>query len=380
MLELQLKKLVTFRKELHRNAELSEYETLTAKLVKQFIHGYAPDEIMENIGGHGMAFIYNGEENGPTVMFRSELDALPISEINIFSHQSKNAAVSHKCGHDGHMAILAGLASAIHNNRPTKGKVVLLYQPAEETGKGAEMILDDPKFKRIEPDYIYALHNLPGFPINEVLVKDGAFSSASVGLIVRIFGKTSHAAEPEKGNNPAFVMSNILLKFETFAKPLKNDPAIKIITPIYAKLGEKAFGTSAGFVELMFTLRATLDEDFESLKEYVLKNIDNEISKHNMLVEYEWTEEFPNTVNNHNCTSMVKEAAKLAQYKTQTLDIPFRWSEDFGHFLSKYPGAIFGLGSGIHHPALHNPDYDFPDELIETGIQLFYNIYQRIFK
>lgn len=383
-MELQLTNHTKFRRELHKNPELSDKEESTALLVKNYINHYKPDEIIERIGGHGIAFIYNGKQSGPTVMFRCELDALPIIEINHFDYRSSSNGVSHKCGHDGHMAILAGMAEALSITPPSSGRVVLLFQPAEENGQGAKEVLKDPKFKQIEPDYIFALHNVPGFPINSILIKDDIFSSASIGLIIRLTGKTSHASEPEKGQNPIFVLADVIKKIEKYALPGTSFDKIKIITPVYCRVGDQAFGTNPGYAEMMFTLRATQTEDFENLKDFVINSVHNSIQNapplYELSMEHEWVEEFPNTTNNLICSNIVRKAAKQSDLPTEKLQFPFRWSEDFGHFLKEYPGALFGLGAGIDQAALHNPDYDFPDELIETGIRIFSSIHKNILK
>ncbi|MBN2174974.1 MAG: amidohydrolase [Bacteroidales bacterium] len=379
-MNLQLSHLIDLRKELHKNPELSDQEKQTALLIRKYISQYKPDKVVENLGGHGIAFIFNGKERGPAVMFRCELDALPIHEANHFDYRSSTYGVSHKCGHDGHMAIMSGLAEVIRNNPPKKGRILLLFQPSEENGQGAKRVLQDPRFEKIKPDYIFAMHNIPGYPKNSILIKDDVFSSASIGLIIRLKGKTSHASEPEKGQNPVFAMANILRKVEKYALPGINPEKIKIITPIYCRLGEQAFGTNPGYAELMFTIRATQKKDFEDVKKYVIESAQNSIQKvapfNEFYMEHEWVEEFPNTQNNIICNSILLKAADQSGLLSEKLLFPFRWSEDFGHFLEKYPGALFGLGAGMDQPALHNPDYDFPDELIEAGVKMFYNIYQ----
>jgi amidohydrolase len=381
-MKINLAEIIELRRELHKNPELSDQEKQTAASVKEYVSQFKPDEVVENIGGYGIAFIYEGKQEGPTIMFRCELDALPINEQNQFAYRSSKSGISHKCGHDGHMAIMCGLAAVIKKQPPGTGRVVLLFQPSEETGQGANRVLEDPKFKLLHPDYIFALHNIPGYPKNKIIVKDDVFSSASIGIIIRLRGKTSHASEPENGQNPATVMAGILKKTERYFLPGNKPERIKLITPIYCKLGERAFGTSPGFTEMMFTLRATHHNDFEHLKKYLIGSIHDSLNEtphsKSLAMEYEWVEEFPNTVNDPACNDKILESAKQSGFSAEKLHFPFRWSEDFGHFLEKYPGAIFGIGAGTEHPALHNPDYDFPDELIETGIRMFFNISNNI--
>ncbi len=175
MKELNIDELIKLRKDLHCNPELSGKEKNTSAKIKNFISQFNPDEVISNIGGNGIAFIFKGKEEGKTILFRSELDALPISEQNDFEYKSSVENVSHKCGHDGHMTILSGLASLLKNKKPDRGKVVLLFQPAEETGEGAAKVLEDKKFEQINPDYVFALHNLPGYPAGSVVIKNGNF-------------------------------------------------------------------------------------------------------------------------------------------------------------------------------------------------------------
>ena len=212
MPEVNYKELVKLRKELHKNPELAGQEKNTSARIKNFIDNFNPDETITGIGGNGIAFIFKGSKEGKTILFRCELDALPIKEQNDFDYKSLVENVAHKCGHDGHMTILSGLASLFKNQKPEKGKVVFLFQPAEETGEGAKRVVDDKNFRRIKPDYVFALHNLPGFPLGSVAVKTGIFAAASKGMIVKLYGKTSHASEPKNGITPTPATASITEK------------------------------------------------------------------------------------------------------------------------------------------------------------------------
>lgn len=382
-IEIQdLDKLIKLRKQLHKNPELSGKEKFTSETIAYYISLSQPDEILTGIGGNGIIVIYKGKEEGPNVVFRAELDALPIEEENTVDHISVKKGISHACGHDGHMAILLGLGSLVSQDRPKSGSVMLLFQPAEETGKGAARVLKDSRFKKLNPDYVFALHNLPGVELNKVIYKEDVFACASIGLKAIITGKTSHASEPEKGNNPAFIVADILKKFQKFSLPSSDLNKIKIITPIYIKLGKKALGTNAGATELIFTIRASDEDDYQELKRFALSTIIDSINSNSIAGDYKldhsWIEEFPITANNIACNNYIKQSATNLNLDVEKAYNPFRWSEDFGHFTKRYKGAMFGLGSGNDQPALHNPDYDFPDELINTGSKIFYEIYRSI--
>lgn len=191
--------LIELRKELHKYPELSGKESQTAKRIIEFAKRFNPDEIISKVGGEGVLVIFEGEQKGKTILIRCDLDALPIDEENAFEHKSVYENISHKCGHDGHMSIVSGLIPILSENKIKKGKVVLLFQPAEETGQGASLVLSDAKFTKLKPDFAFALHNLPGFKKNQIIIKKDVFASASKGLIIRLKGKTSHAGEPERG-------------------------------------------------------------------------------------------------------------------------------------------------------------------------------------
>lgn len=370
---VEINKLIELRKELHKYPELSGKESNTAKIITRFIKAYNPDEIIDNIGGYGLTFIFKGKESGSTVLFRCELDALPIIETNTFSHKSNNQGVSHKCGHDGHMAIIAGIGNYIHKNPIQFGKVVLLFQPAEETGQGAEAVVNDEKYKKIGVDYVFALHNLPKYKFGNVLVKHNNFASASKGMIINLKGKTSHAGNPENGINPDVAISKIISGFHAIKKSIDFNDFV-LITTIHIKLGEIAFGTSAGEAAIMFTLRAYRNDDMKLLTQKCEHLVKTVCLEEKLTNEIAYTEEFPAVFNDENCVRKIENAARNAKQNIEYIENAFRWSEDFAHFTLKHPGALFGLGSGENQPQLHNPDYDFPDDLIEIGRKVFIEI------
>ena len=369
--------IIAFRRELHRNPELSGREQETAERIRAFVEKSRPDKVITQLGGHGIAFVFNSGATGPTVLFRADLDALPIKEINTFAYRSHHPAVAHKCGHDGHMAILVSLSRKINAHRPARGKSVLLFQPSEETGEGAERVINDPKFQEIVPDYAFALHNLPGFRMHDIILRDETFASASKGIIIRLHGKTAHAGEPENGVNPSSATAEIIKKFHNL--PSEGDfNDFTLITLIHVNIGEKAFGTSAGYGEIMATLRSYRNDDMQILVKKAEDFIYSIAQKENLEVEIEYTEEFLATVNDADCNKLIEEAARGQHLYIDKQNATFRWSEDFSHFTSRFRGALFGLGSGLNQPQLHNPDYDFPDDIIDTGASVFYNIYKKL--
>jgi len=227
---------------------------------------------------------------------------------------------------------------------------------------------------------VFALHNLPGFPFNQIVVGNTNFAAASKGMIVKLFGKTSHAAYPESGLSPALAMTGIIRDFIQLSLEKQSFEDFVLLTIIHSRLGDVAFGTSPGYAEVMATLRSYNNRDMEILTQKAIKIVEETTDKFGLTEKISFTEEFPATVNQPVAVDFVRKSAAINGFKIHEINQPFRWSEDFGHFTNKFPGAFFGIGSGKNHPDLHNPDYDFPDELIETGIRMFYGIVREILK
>lgn len=373
MLETQeIDKLTAFRKKMHANPELSEQESETAKCIISFLDDCNPQQIITKVGGHGILAIFDSGTNGDSLLFRADMDALPIEEINDFEHRSKTKGVSHKCGHDGHTAILLGLATLLSKYQPKKGKAFLLFQPAEEIGKGAADVLNDEKFKEIKPDWVFGLHNLPGFPLHQVVVKNDSFTASVVSLVVDFIGKTAHAAEPEHGINPALAVSELLLQATIWSNNSPERDDFAIVTPVHVNLGSIAYGTSAGEAKLGFTIRAWTEKVMEQLKAKMETFLISLAEKHGLEMNFKYKEEFKACINHPDAVKQIKKVAEDLKLEVSEPNLPFKWGEDFGLFTQNFKGAFFGLGSGKNQPTLHNPDYDFPDELIPTGAQLFY--------
>jgi len=373
-----LEELIQLRQELHKYPEVSGNEKETAKRVLDFLLKYKPNEVITNLGGNGILAIYKGNETGKSVLFRCELDALPIQEINTFKYKSSIDGVSHKCGHDGHMAISCGLAKMLHENPLEKGTVMLLFQPAEEDGSGAKAVMADSKFKNIQPDFAFALHNLPGFPLHQIIVKENAFTCAVNSIIIQLEGKTSHAGEPENGINPALAIAEIIQVFNSKIQAVLSAENYCLITPIHINMGEKAYGISAGYGEVHFTVRSDSNA-FMQKTENDLENIVSKIAeKYNLKVNMQWTEKFQANENNKEAVNYIRKLAAKLELSVLEKELPFTFGEDFGLIIQHFKGAMFGLGSGESTPSLHNPDYDFPDEIMQTGVSLFYQITKEI--
>ena len=372
--------ILKLRKDLHKNPELSGFEYETAKRIKRFINKHNPTRILENIGGTGLAVIYKFPKKGKSVTIRCELDALPIQEENQFNHKSKKDGISHKCGHDGHMAIVTGLVLWLKNQPFNSGEIILLFQPAEENGKGANLVVKDKRFKELKTDYIFALHNIPEKPLHNIIIIKKGFSAVVQSFIVRIKGKKSHASEPEHGKNPALALSNIITTISKLEVTKHEDENFALITPVHINMGQIAYGISPENAEIHYTMRTWSEENTTAVKTQIKTSIQKICQTHKLKHEIEWLEYFPASTNNTKSNNYIIRAAKENNYKITLRPYPFKFGEDFGWFSREYKTAMFGLGAGINTPALHNSDYDFPDEIIETGITMFKSIISNIMK
>jgi len=369
-LQHTIQELIDFRRRLHQLAERSGQEKNTAEYVSEILKTLNPAQLHTNIGGNGIVAIFG--KRGPLILFRAELDALPIEDSINTDYVSHTVGVGHKCGHDGHMAALLGLGKWLSlQNLKNEARIGLLFQPAEETGEGAAKIIESGLLESIQPSAMLAFHNLPGYPKHKVLLKEGVFAKASTGMIISLKGKTSHAAHPEDGISPVKAVIELLSYLEHVQADRKRLDDGSLLTIVHARIGEVAFGTSPGEAVVMATVRAentaVMDEIVTQVKAHV-----NEIAQANLLkVNVTETERFETTDNNPDLTTLVAQSATDLGLEVPPLDSPFGWSEDFGRFTRIMPGAMFGIGSGNNHPQLHHPDYDFPDEIIPTVVSIY---------
>ncbi len=365
--------IIRLRHELHRNPELSGKERATGKRIRFFLNRYRPNILHTGIAGEGMAAIFTSSISGPTLLFRCDMDALPIHETTNAPHRSCFPGISHACGHDGHIAMVSALAKTITENPLKRGKAILFYQPEEETGYGALRSIRSMREMQIIPDYAFALHNMPKYPFGSIVLSQRTFAAASKGLVVKLTGKSSHAAYPENGINPAPAIAQIIQGFDNLnGSKIFSD--YTLITIIHVNVGEIAFGTSPGYGELRATLRAFADTDMSKLTERALDIVRNVGLKHNLVVETSYDDDFPATVNDLKLTEVVRNLAIEKGFRIVDIEQPNRWSEDFAHFTVRGPAILFGLGVGENHPNLHSPDYDFPDEVLPTGVEILDSI------
>ncbi|RTE91230.1 amidohydrolase [Bradyrhizobium sp. LVM 105] len=369
--ENDLNELVAWRRHLHAVPELSGQEAKTAEAVRARLQAAGADRIVSGLGGHGVFGIYDGRESGPTVMLRAELDALPIQEKSELKHRSLVPGKAHLCGHDGHMAILAAVAQNLSQQRPSRGRVALLFQPAEEDGSGAAAVLADAKFEQVRPDFVFALHNLPGLGFGQVSLAEGLVNCASQGMRIRLSGRTTHASNPELGISPKDALARLLLEIPALGHGTELDDDFSMLTVTHARLGEPAFGIAPGFGELWVTLRTCTDVMMERLRLEAEDLVRRVTAGEGLSTEIAYRDVFNHCANDVDAVAHLRSALDAEGVRHSAKGLPLRGSEDFGRFGSRSKSAMFFLGAGKEHPGLHEPNYDFPDQLIEVGARIF---------
>lgn len=351
---------ISLRRALHDHPQTAGNEQYAHDLIVSHLQRLHPDKVYTHVGGYGVVALWGHDALVPTVALRADTDALPIG---------------HRCGHDGHTTILLRTAELLDdiNGRGVSGRnVLLLWQPAEETGQGARAVLESGILQQYNIVAFYALHNIPGYALGTVVLCPRTFAAASTGVVYRMDGRETHASTPELGLNPGLAVAETVERFARLNVPpdASHLDAFRQSTLICVRLGAPAFGTSAGHAEAMFTLRAFTNDAMERLLAEANGIVAAAAARHRLSTEHSLVEPFRATENAPEGVEAIKKAADALSLCVVEQKLPFRWSEDFGEYLKCYRGAMLGMGSGDRQPELHHPDFDFPDALVETAARM----------
>ncbi len=364
--------LIAVRRGLHRRPEVSGDEVETARTIAGALTAWSPTTVLTGLGGHGVAAIFDSGQPGPTVMVRSELDALPIVELGDIPHASEFPGNGHLCGHDGHSTILLGVARLLSRKPPAKGRVVLMFQPAEEDGSGAAAVIADPQFAQIAPDWALSLHNMPGVAMGAAWLAAGPANCASLGLKITLTGATAHASLPEDGRAPTPALPHLIDGLRAMGPGGTMQPGFRLATITHLRMGEPAFGIAPGEAELWVTLRGLTDDDLEALLEQAQTLARAAAQEAGLSVAFTVHDHFHACDNDPQATALLARALDAQNIRYDAGDMPMRGSEDFGRFGGAGArSAMIFLGAGTDHPALHTQTYDFPDDLIPVGVAIF---------
>ena len=355
-----IQEITALRAALHACPELSGQEARTLATLTAFLREHTT-LALEARDGWLLATHFEGE-GLPALGFRADMDAIPV--------EGCPDKARHGCGHDGHSAILCGLALALEGRRVGRN-IRLIFQPAEETGEGARHICETwPGL--MELDRIYGLHNIPGFPLGAVLARRGCFACASCGLVVDIVGRPAHAAYPGDGVNPTALLSRLVLAMPGLIRDvLGGADRLLMHTVVGLRAGGENFGMSAAEGRLCMTLRGHDQRDIDRLIDGVKAFVAEGCAAEGMTCAFSLRDPFPDTTVDDDALDEALAAFRAASLPVRTLDEPMRWSEDFGWYLRARPGVFFGIGSGETHPGLHTADYAFDDAVLPHALRAF---------
>ena len=371
--------IAALRRDIHAHPELCFEEVRTADLVAAKLTQWGIP-LHRGMGKTGVVGIVHGRDGGACgrgVGLRADMDALPMQEFNTFAHASQAPGKMHACGHDGHTAMLLAAAQYLASHRDFDGTVYLIFQPAEEGGGGARVMMDDGLFTRFPMEAVFGMHNWPGMPAGTMAVSAGPVMASTSEFKITIRGKGSHAAMPHMGIDPVPIACQVVQGFQSIVsrnkKPL--DAGVISVTMIHA--GE-ATNVVPDACELQGTVRTFTTELLDLIERRMRQVAEHTCAAHEARCEFEFARNYPPTVNSPAEAAFARQVMVdiLGEDKVLAQE-PTLGGEDFAYMLQAKPGAycFIANGEGGHRDAghgagpctLHNPSYDFNDALIPLG-------------
>ncbi len=368
--------VTAIRRDIHAHPELCFQEERTADVIAKALTEWGIP-VHRGLGKTGVVGIVKNGSSNRAVGLRADIDALPMSEHNTFAHASQHPGKMHACGHDGHTAMLLAAAKHLSRHRNFDGTVYLIFQPAEEGGGGAREMIKDGIFDKFPMEAVFGAHNWPGMAVGQFAVNPGAMMASSNEFTITIRGKGAHAAMPHLGVDPVPVAAQMVMAFQTIItrnrRPI--DPGVISVTMVQA-------GTAVNVVPDSCLVRGTVRtfslELLALIEERMRLVAEHTSAAFGASCEFEFKRNYPPTVNHANETAFVQRVLASVVGADNVLPFePTMGAEDFSFFLQAKPGCYFmiGNGDGAHREGghglgpcmLHNPSYDFNDELIPLG-------------
>ena len=372
----QAANIAAIRRDIHAHPELCFEEIRTSDLVAQTLTQWGIP-VVRGLGGTGVVGIVKSGTSARAIGLRADMDALPMQEFNTFEHASRHEGKMHACGHDGHTAMLLAAAQHLAKERHFDGTVYLIFQPAEEGGGGAHEMMRDGLFEKFPMEAVFGMHNWPGMPAGSFAVSAGPVMASSNEFKITIRGKGGHAALPHNAIDPVPVACQMVQAFQTIISRNKKpiDAGVISVTMIHAGEATNVIPDSC---ELQGTVR-TFTLDVLDMVEQRMRQIAEHIcAAFDVSCEFEFDRNYPPTINSPHEADFARKV--MAGIVGETLVLPQEptmGAEDFAYMLQAKPGAycFIGNGDGVHREmghgggpcTLHNPSYDFNDELIPLG-------------
>ena len=369
--------LKQIRRDIHAHPELCFEEQRTAEVVARKLTEWSIP-IDRSMGVTGVVGIIRNGSSKRAIGLRADMDALPMQEINTFPHASRNDGKMHACGHDGHVAMLLGAAHYLSRHRNFDGTVYLIFQPAEEGGGGAKRMMDDGLFTKYPMDAVFGMHNWPGLAVGTFGVTPGPMMASSNEFEVIVKGKGAHAAQPHKGIDPIMIAIQIAQSWQTIVSRNKNplDAGVLSITQIHAGSATNVIPDEA---TLIGTVRTFTTEALDLIENRMRSIALHTAAAFDAQVEFRFKRNYPPLINHAKETAFAVEVMQsiVGKERVNAQVEPTMGAEDFAFMLQEKPGCyiFIGNGEGDHRDSghglgpcnLHNPSYDFNDELIPLG-------------
>ena len=368
--------LAALRRDLHTHPELRFEEHRTSAIVAKHLRdlGYTPHT---GLARTGVVATLDTGLAGPSIMLRADMDALPVTEAGQAPWASCTPGVMHACGHDGHTTMLLGAAALLKADPPPCGKVHFVFQPAEEGGAGAQVMIDEGLFELFPTDYCFGLHNWPGLAAGRLGVRSGPIMAGGWRFAIQITGKGSHAAQPHLGTDPLTIGAALVQEAQLLVAR-RTDPIIPAVVSFCIFDAGSADNILPETARLAGTLRALDPLVLDELKDGLQRLCNGLEIAHGVDVQVNFHQPYPVTVNEHRATQIARQAMQALEEQmggpAPDMDIaPSLASEDFGFMLQEKPGAYAMIGNGESHK-LHSPDYDFDDSIITRGVRYWHRL------
>ena len=362
--------LTAWRRDFHMHPELNFEEHRTAGIVAQRLREFGCDQVIEGFSGTGVIGLIHGEggPNGRAIGLRADMDALPIEERTGAAWASQNAGKMHACGHDGHTTRLLGGARYLAETRNFSGTVVLIFQPAEERGGGAEVMVRDGIFQQFPMSRVFGMHNWPGLPAGEFAWREGPIMAAVEQLEIHLQGRGAHGAMPHQGVDPIMVAAAIVQGLQSIVARNVEPVEAGVIT-----IGEIRGGFTHNVIPdsvyMQGTARWFQPAVGALLKERFLHLVPGIAAAFGATAQASMTLYCPATINDPESTRLTVTAAKAVAAQVHEMPKPTMGGEDFAFMLNAKAGSyiMLGAGRGVDDPGLHHPEYDFNDAVLPMG-------------